>query len=212
MSKDSGDARESITDGELIDGDESPFVEFGQPRPRRRPKPLTLIVSLIAIAVLVAGVVTLALNISNKSDTQKIQGKVAMDEKELRAIVHTKHLVVYWAGSLAGYKYALIAEKPGSAFVRYLPNGQGLNDETMAYRVIATYALKGAFSATQAAGAEVGRVGFTNVDGNAIFYTTTRPTNVFMGMRDKDIQVEIFDPGVDQALGLALIHNLIQPI
>jgi hypothetical protein len=33
-----------------------------------------------------------------------------------------------------------------------------------------------------------------------------------MGIKDKDIQIEIFDPGIDQALGLSLIHNQIQRI
>lgn len=212
MPHDSGRRDESITVGEFIDADDSPYVEFGRPKRRMRPSPLAVIVSLSAIAVLVVVAVTLGLHISNKTDAQKIAGKVAMDQKALRSIVLAKHLTVYWSGPLDGYKYALVVDKTGSSFVRYLPEGRGLNDTTTSFRVIGTYSLKGAFVSTQTEGTKVGNVGFTNVDGNAVFYVKTRPTNVYMGMRNKDIQVEIYDPSVDQSLGLSLIHNMIRPV
>ena len=212
MPSDSGQRGESITEGEFIDADHSSYVEFGRPTRRMRPRPLTVVVSLSAIAALVVVAVTLGLHISNKNDVQKTQGKVAMNQKELRSIVLAKHLIVYWSGPLDGYKYALSVDKTGSSFVRYLPDGRGLNDKTSSFRVIATYSLKGAFVATQSAGTKIGNVGFTNVDGDAVFYVKTRPTNVYMGIRNKDIQVEIYDPSVDQSLGLSLIHNLIRPL
>ena len=31
-------------------------------------------------------------------------------------------------------------------------------------------------------------------------------------LEDEDIQIEIYDPGIDQALGLSLIHNQIKQI
>lgn len=202
---------EFISDGEFIDHETSPYVDLSSPR-RKKSRPLLVLGSLIAVIVLgIAGYFIIA-HYGKSNDAQKIQGKVAMSADELRSVVLAKHLSVYWAGPLAGAKYALIADKPGSSFVRYLPNGNGLNDNTTSFRVIATYSQKGAFLITQSAGGVAGNVGFTNVDGNAVFYVKTRPTNVYMGIKDKDIQIEIFDPGIDQALGLALIHNQIRQI
>lgn len=202
---------ESFHEAEFIETNSSPYVDFTARRLRRNKRTL-LFGSLFVVIVLgVAGYFFIS-HIGNGSDAQKIQGKVAMSEKDLRAIVIAKHLTVYWAGPMAGAKYALIANKPGVAFVRYLSNGNGLNETTTLFRVIATYVVKGAFPTTQSAGALVGNVGFTNVDGNSVFYVKTRPTNVYMGIKNKDIQIEIFDPGVDQALGLSLIHNLVQAI
>lgn len=202
---------EFISDGEFIDHETSPYVDLSSQRPKRG-RPLLIIGSLLAVIVLgIAGYFIIS-HYSKSSDAQKIQGKVAMSADELRSVVTAKHLTVYWAGPMSGAKYALIANKPGSAFVRYLPNGNGLNDTTTSFRVIATYAQKGAFLITQSAGGVSGNVGFTNVDGNSVFYVKTRPTNVYMGIKDKDIQIEIFDPGIDQALGLSLIHNQIQQI
>ena len=202
---------ESISDGEFIDHDTSPYVDLSSPR-RKRSRPLLAFGSLLAVIVLgIAGYFIIS-HYSKSNDVQKISGKVAMSASELRSVVLAKHLTVYWAGPMAGAKYALIANKPGSSFVRYLPNGNGLNDTTTSFRVIATYVQKGAFLITQSAGGVSGNVGFTNVDGNAVFYVKTRPTNVYMGIKDKDIQIEVFDPGIDQALGLSLIHNQIQQI
>lgn len=202
---------EFISDGEFVDQETSPYVEMSSPK-RKRSRPLLVLGSLLAVVVLgIAGYFILS-HYSKSTDEQKVQGKVAMSADELRSVVLAKHLTVYWAGPMAGAKYALIANKPGAAFVRYLPNGNGLNDTTTSFRVIATYVQKGAFLITQSAGGVSGNVGFTNVDDNAVFYVKTRPTNVYMGIKGKDIQIEIFDPGIDQALGLSLLHGQIQQI
>ena len=188
----------------------APFVNLMSHRPRKRG--LRLLVSLLVLVVVAAAGYLLVTHFTGGSDAQKMSGKVALSAGELRSVVLAHHLTVYWAGPTDGAKYALITTKPGSIFVRYLPNGQGLADTTTSYRVIATYSQKNAFLITQSAGQVVGNVGFTNVDGNAVFYVKTRPTNVYMGIKGKDIQLEIFDPGIDQALGLSLLHNQIQQI
>lgn len=202
---------EFVTDGEFIDHETSPYVDFSSQK-SRRSRPLLVLGSFVAVVILGFVGYFVISHFSKSNDADKTQGKVAMTADELRSIVLAKHLTVYWAGPVTDAKYALIANKTGSAFVRYLPNGNGLNDATTSFRVIATYTQKGAFLITQSAGGVAGNVGFTNVDGNAVFYVKTRPTNVYMGIKDKDIQIEIFDPGIDQALGLSLIHNQIQQI
>ena len=202
---------EFISEGELIEHDTSSYVDLSS-RKRKQGRPFVVLGSLFAVIILgVAGYFIISY-FSNNSDAQKIQGKVAMSADELRSIVLAKHLTVYWAGQTSGAKYALIVNKAGSSFVRYLPNGNGLNDTTTSFRVIATYTQKSAFLTTQSAGGVLGNVGFTNVDGNAVFYVKARPTNVYMGIENKDVQIEIFDPGIDQALGLSLLHNQIQQI
>lgn len=179
---------------------------------RKRGKRFYLIITLILVLFFSGTSYYFISKATSGGDALKIQGKVAMTEAELRDVVAAKKLTVYWAGPLDDTKYALIANKAGSSFVRYLPKGNGINDTTTSYRVIATYIQKGAFLVTQSAGGVTGNVGFTNVDGNSVFYVKTRPTNVYMGVKDKDIQIEIYDPGIDQALGLALIHNQIRQI
>lgn len=202
---------EFVSEREILDSETLPYGDIS-PVPRKKSRPLLLFGSFVAVVVLgIAGYFIIS-HYSQGGDAQKMAGKVALSADDLRSIVRAKHLTVYWAGPMAGAKYALIANRPGASFVRYLPNGKGLNDVTTSFRVIATYSQKGAFLITQSAGGVSGNVGFTNVDGNAVFYVKTRPTNVYMGIKGKDVQLEIFDPGIDQALGLSLIHNQIQQI
>jgi hypothetical protein len=178
----------------------------------KQKRPVLLISTVLALVILIVSGYLIFAHSRQSSDTQKTLGKVAMTADELRSVVLAKKLVVYWAGPVSGDKYALITNNAGASFVRYLPNGQGIGDSTTSYRVIATYTQKDAFLITQSAGGVSGNVGFTNVDGNAVFYVKTRPTNVYMGIKNKDIQIEIFDPGIDQSLGLSLLHNQILQI
>ncbi len=197
-------------DVDFIDSGE--FSYRGSGEKRKRGKGFYFIITLLIVALLGGLSYYIIGRSTRSSDSLKMQGKVAMTEQELRDIVLAKKITVYWAGPLDETKYALIAKKGGSSFVRYLPKGTGLNDTTTSYRVIATYVQTGAFLVTQSAGRVVGNVGFINVDGNAVFYVKTRPTNVYIGIKNKDVQIEIYDPGIDQALGLALIHNQVRQI
>jgi hypothetical protein len=146
------------------------------------------------------------------SDAQKMQGAVALSERDLRNVIVAQHLTVYWTGPVAGNKYSLFVPKAGVAVVRYLPGGQGLLDTAPKYRLVATYSQKNAFSVTQSAGASMGNLGYVTIDGNSAFYVKAKPTNVYVGLKNQDIQLEIFDPGQDQAVALSLFHGQIQKI
>lgn len=208
--KDSNSHDEIISDGEFIDSETSPYVDFSSAKTKRR-RPLLFLGSLVALVILSVAGYFIFSHLSSSNDAQKTQGQVAMSADDLRSVVLAKHLTVYWAGPMTGARYALV-NRAGSYFVRYLPNGNGINDTATSFRVIATYPQKNAFLIAQSAGGVTGNVGFTNADGNAVFYVKSRPTNVYMGIKGKDIQIEIFDPGIDQALGLSLIHNQIRQI
>jgi len=88
---------------------------------------------------------------STSTFTEVIAGKVALTESELIAAVKKLGVDVYWAGPVKGAKYTLAVPADGQAYVRYLPNGNGLTDTKPNYVVIATYTTTNAFSATQAA-------------------------------------------------------------
>lgn len=188
-----------------FDVEDSAIVE---PNEKRSPR---LIALILAVIVLVGGGFYLFSN-SKSSDEAKVQGKVALTAQELRDVVLTKKLTVYWAGPQVGAKYALTSTGIGTAYVRYLPAGVGLNDSKTPLRAVGTYTQKNAFAVSQATGKTDGNVGFISADGDAVFYTKSRPTNVYIGIKGKDIQVEIFDPVVDQALGLVLIKGQVGQI
>ena len=175
----------------------------------KRGKSSVRLISVFVILLLAIGAYFLIAQAKNGGNSAKIQGKVALSEQELRDVIVSKKLIAYWAGPQAGAKYTLIASTPGIVFVRYLPGGVGLNDTKTLFRAIGTYAQKNAFSVSESAGKADGNVGFISADGNAVFYAKARPTNVYIGIKGEDIQVEVFDPVVDQALGLVLVRSQI---
>lgn len=166
----------------------------------------------IFVAILLIGGFALVRHPKSDNDSEKIQGRVALTAQDLRDVVIAKKLTVYWVGPQDGAKYTLVATTPGVAFVRYLPGGTGLNDTKTRFRVIGTYVQKNAFAVSTAGAVAPGNAGFVNADGNAVFYTKARPTNVYVGIKGKDLQVEVFDPLADQALGLVLLMNQVRRI
>ena len=185
---------------------ESPPTVFS-----RGKKDLRTVVFLIIIILAVGGYYLIS-HANNSGDISQLQGRVTLSETDLRTLVVTKHLTVYWAGPMEGAKYTLTANMPGVAYVKYLPGGVGLNDTKTLFRVIGTYAQKSAFRVARNTGAAPGNVGFINADGNGVFYSKSRPSNVYIGIKGKDIQIEVFDPSVGQALGLVLMRNQIRQI
>lgn len=141
-----------------------------------------------------------------------LHGGKAVDAQELRNVVVANHLTVYWVGAEKNAKYVLNAAVLSSISLRYLPAGSSLTDTTATYREIGTFTSPNAFAVTQKAGTLANGVGFVNVDGNAVYYDSRDAKNVYIGMKDKDIQVEIFDPRPDQALASAIMRGQVRQI
>lgn len=175
-------------------------------------KVLIFAVGVLVVAALVLVGIQYGLHVNRTRDAKVSSGDVALSQGELRDVVKSKHLVVYWTGPVEGDKYSIFVPKTGVAVVRYIPAGASVTDASPSFRLVATYVQKDAFATTQLAGTKAGNLGFINVDGNAVFYVKTRPTNVYVGIKGQDVQLEIFDPGQDQAVALALFRGQIQRI
>ena len=173
---------------------------------------LRFAVILIVVLLGALGYFLISHRNSSSGDLTKIQGNIALSEEELRSVISANHLTVYWAGPVAGDKYTLLATNPNQIYVKYLPGGVGANDKATAYRVIGTYVKKNAFQVCQYTGSLFGNAGLVNGDGNSVFYAAGRTTNVYLGIKGKDIQIEVYDPVAGQALGLVLIKGQIRQI
>ncbi len=141
-----------------------------------------------------------------------LHGGKAVDAKELRDVVLASHLTVYWVGAEKNAKYVLNAGVLGSISLRYLPVTSSLTDPTAAYREVGTFTSPNAFDVTKKAGTLPNGVGLVSVDGNAVSYNWKDTKNVYIGLKDRDIQVEIFDSRPDQALASAIMRNQVQQI
>lgn len=139
-------------------------------------------------------------------------GKVALTDRQLRDIVVGEGLTVYWLGPEDGARYALISVNQHQNYVRYLPGGQGLSDVGANFRVVGTYEAKDAFAITQREATTANGVGLTSSDGNAIYYNTSRPLSVYVGLKGTDDQIELFNPTAGEALADARTPGQIRQI
>lgn len=185
-----------------------------QPKERKSRRRLLIILfsSFLAISCIVGVGFYLGNKEKQPDQLQLLQGKIALSEKGLRDAVRNYDLVAYWTGPIAENTYSVFVPKPGVVVVRYIPKEASVLDTSQNFRLVATYVQKDAFNATQTGGLQAANAGFINVDGNAVFYVKARPTNVYVGIKDRDVQLEIFDPGQDQAVALALFKGQIQQI
>ena len=143
---------------------------------------------------------------------QAASGKVGLTEKQLRDIVLGEGLVVYWLGPEDGSLYTLTSVKKNQNYVRYLPGGEGLNDVGANFRVVGTYEAKDAFKVTENNAKLPNGVGIISSDGNAIYFNTTRPLSVYVGLKNTDDQIELFNPTAGQALADARKPGFIRRI
>ncbi len=142
----------------------------------------------------------------------KISGTVTLDEAELRAVAAESQEIIYWAGALQGYSYSLTIGTSGSAIVRYIPDSATAQSDSISQRAIATYPSAQAWDKSLIAAGRAGVTSFRNPDGSLVFYDGKESTSIFMAFPEQDIQVEIFDARIGQALNLALLVGQIQRI
>lgn len=172
---------------------------------------------------IVTAVVTLIVTMSfsslfapNQLDTTtlaaRISGGVALTEPELRDVVKSIGQTVYWAGSMRGAKYTINAQNVNTIYVRYLPGGKGISDQTPKFRVVATYKQVNAYDATLTAGNQKSGVSFAKPNGSVVYYNKTVPTNVYVAYKSKPYQIEIFDPKAEQSLNIANSASALQII
>ena len=141
-----------------------------------------------------------------------MSGRLAVNEEELRTLVVAKGLTVYWLGPEVGAKYLLNTSIAGGISLRYIFPGTSSAGTSETYFEIGTFVSPNAFTLTQNAGLQPNGVGSISADGNAVYYDSRDPKNVYIGVKGVDIQVEIFDPRPGEALAAAQLQGHIQKI
>jgi hypothetical protein len=136
--------------------------------------------------------------------TLSLNGLLALDAKQLRELVVANGLNVYWVGPEKNGRYLINASNPLQISIRYLPKNQDISSTRATYRDIETFVQRNAFTVIQEAATTKDGVGFINGDGNAIYYNKLEPSNVYIGIKHEDLQIQVFDPQVDQALAIVM--------
>lgn len=175
-----------------------------------------LVYSMVAILFSISAFAFAQHGVSRRRGIENVSlvlhGGLAVDGQDLKTVINSQRLNVYWLGPVKGAKYLLDASQPNAISLRYIFDPGSMTASHMRYYEIGTFVSPSAFSITRSAALRPNGVGFINADGNAVFYDSRDPKNVYVGLKDVNIQIEIYDPIPDQALASALLPRGIQRI
>lgn len=119
---------------------------------------------------------------------------------------------VYWSGPHPSYTYELtLAPNAQRIYLRYLPSGVQLGSPKPDYLSIGTYSVHGAAAALRARAAEPGGVGLKLPRGAVGYYSTARPTSVYVAYPNSNEQIEVYDPSAGVALRTAE-SGIVRPV
>lgn len=140
-----------------------------------------------------------------------LRGEIAMTESQLKNLIVSEKLTVYWTGPMAESFYTLNASKKNQIVLTYLPEKRksGTAEKVTDTRVVGTYFSPSAFADSLNVATRNTNVSFKNVDGNLVFFPKERRTGVFVAIPNSNYQIEIFDPIPGQALSVASLRDQI---
>jgi hypothetical protein len=185
----------------------------------RKHRRLKLFLPYLLIAILFSGLTfgveasVSAKQISSLEDTLILHGGKQIDETTLRDIILSKKLTVYWLSPKPGAQYLIDTSVPNAISLHVtIPADPKIANSVPSIYDIGTFASPNAFALTRKASLSVNGMGFVNIDGNAIYYDSRSPTNIYIGLKGLDIQVQLYDPRPDQALSAVMAQGNLQQI
>ncbi|HEY3921715.1 MAG TPA: hypothetical protein VGL76_06325 [Gaiellaceae bacterium] len=111
---------------------------------------------------------------------------------KLKALERVVNHTIYWAGAQQAMTYEL-SQSGGSVYLRYLPRGVKVGTTTP-YLTIGSYPVRKAYAVTLGLSKKAGAVVVENNGNEIAFYNSTRPTNIYVAFKARNVQVEVYDP------------------
>jgi hypothetical protein len=174
-------------------------------RPRRGRVRISAVVAVVAAVAFVAWLIARNDDSSPPPTAPPVDGgahATIVSARGLRALSQAAHEPIYWVGPRAGSRYELTRTRNGRTYVRYLPRSEQAGSDKP-YLTIGTYALPNAYAATRVAARGAGARRFA-VAGGVAFYSTSRPTSVYVAFSGSNYQVEVYAP--DPAVARRLVR------
>ena len=126
---------------------------------------------------------------------------VPVTSQSLQALASALKHPVYWAGEMPSRSLELTQLSNGQLYLRYLPPGIKVGS-AQAELTIGTYPVADALAAVERSAGAPKAVRLSAPGGGVAFYTSDRPTNVFLAFPGAQYEVEVFDPNAAQARSL----------
>lgn len=135
----------------------------------------------------------------------ELNGQVELSESQLRKLVTSKHLIVYWAGPQSNVEYLINASNPAAIVLTMLPIDRPPKGIRASYPQITTYIVDNAYQVVLSGGGNPDVQGVKMPSGNSVYYTNANPDEVYVGIPGRNIELQVFDP--TQRLWLYLLND-----
>lgn len=172
---------------------------------RHYPKKRWLFVVAILSALVMGSVAqVIHLRQSNVIQDKLIgMGLIPVDANMLRSQVLEFGIAAYWTGPEEGFNYTIETQTKGEVVLKYIALESDRAAVVEPERVITTYAQKRAFEIVRDHPKTSTSLSFINADGNSVFIDSSSPTSVYVGFKERDIQVWLLDKRATRNLALA---------
>jgi hypothetical protein len=148
--------------------------------------------------------------VTDQSDqTQQVRaiGPIQGSRTDLLELQEEAGHPVYWLGEMEGKEIEVTRTTDGNIYVRYLDSGTDVGEEAP-FPTVSTYPFVGAFEALEVVAERPGSISERLEDGGMVLRAGESATSVYVAWPDQDVQVEIFSPDAQQALGAATSERL----
>ncbi len=181
---------------------------------RHYPKKRWLFVVAVLSALLMVSVAQfIHLRQVNETRTKLINlGLIPVDAEMLQTQVKKFGLFAYWTGPDEGFNYTLDTRIQDEVVLKYIALEPDRAAVVEPERMITTYAQKGAFEIVRDHTKTSTSLSFINADGNSVFIDSSEPNSVYVGIKEKNIQVWLYDKRATRNLALASEKGRLQPI
>lgn len=199
-----------MTEGKQVGG--------GLPKRRTLTSGFLRVVGFVVITALLSVLAFRAADVYSSHRSKDIKnalclcGISSMTESQLQKTIVSNHLIVYWAGPQDNMEYLLDASDRSAIVLTMLPADRPPNGIGAAYSRITTYVQTKAFQSVLSGGGNSHGSAFINSDGNSVFYTSSDLENVFIGIRGKDVELQISNSTPGESLVIARQPRVLRPI
>jgi hypothetical protein len=145
---------------------------------------------------------------ASASATASKTGPIGLTVEGLRSMSTSLRQAIYWAGEQPGYTYEFTRPSNGNVYVRYLPPGVKVGDNSTAFLIVVTYPVRDAYAALQRAVKRQPGKTYTTPDGGLAWVANAYPKSVHVAFPGVKYQVEVFDQSPQKALSAALSGNI----
>jgi hypothetical protein len=109
---------------------------------------------------------------------------------------------IYWAGEQEGTELELSRPDEDRTYVRYLTGDAEAGDERADFLTVSTYVQPNAVAVLRRQGKRSGGT-IGRAPGNAtVYYDQANPSSVYLAYPGSPVEVEVYDPSFERALGL----------